>query len=110
MTDMVEKVAVALWLNDAQRAAPNVAKYRNAETFREQPDRDIAAWLGQARAAIEAMREPTAPMIDRFVSRALCVSVHGEGGWSEYAKAQWQTMIDAALSQSGDSNSARDGV
>ena len=39
--------------------------------------------------------EPTGAMVDRFVSRALCVSVHGDGGWSEYARQQWATMLSA---------------
>lgn len=37
--------------------------------------------------------EPTPAMIDRFVSRALQVSIHGEGGWSEYARSQWKQML-----------------
>lgn len=41
-------------------------------------------------------REATEAMIDRFVSRALCVSVHGDGGWSNYAREQWAAMIAAA--------------
>ena len=43
-------------------------------------------------------REPTEAMIDRFVSRALCVSVHGDGGWSNYAREQWAAMLAAAPS------------
>lgn len=39
--------------------------------------------------------EPTEAMVDRFVSRALCVSVHGDGGWSKYARQQWATMLSA---------------
>lgn len=41
--------------------------------------------------------EPTPAMIDAFVSRALQVSVHGEGGWPEYARNQWQQMLAAIL-------------
>lgn len=52
-----------------------------------------------ARAALQSLREPSEGMVDRFVSRALCVSVDGEGGWSEYARNQWQTMIDGALEE-----------
>ena len=52
-----------------------------------------------ARVAIAAMSQPSEAMLDRFVSRALCVSVHGEGGWSDYARGQWQTMIQAALDE-----------
>lgn len=53
------------------------------------------------RAALKALREPTPAMIDRFVSRALQVSIHSEGGWSDYARNQWQAMIDGALAGEG---------
>lgn len=59
--------------------------------------RDAA--LEDAKRALQAMIEPTEAMIDRFVSRALCVSVHGEGGWSDYAREQWKTMIQAAIEE-----------
>lgn len=42
--------------------------------------------------------EPTPEMLDRFVSRALCVSVAGDGGWSNYAREQWATMLAASPS------------
>jgi restriction endonuclease Mrr len=45
----------------------------------------------------ENLREPTPAMLDAFVARALQVSVQGEGGWTNYARNQWQTMLDAAL-------------
>ena len=54
-----------------------------------------------AIAALKALREPTPAMVDRFVSRALQVSVHSEGGWSDYAHNQWQAMIDGALAGEG---------
>lgn len=40
--------------------------------------------------------EPTEAMIDRFVSRALCVSVSGDGGWSGYGRSQWSAMLAAS--------------
>lgn len=43
----------------------------------------------QARAAIAAMREPTAAMID--------AAVEDEGADPEWARIHWQVMIDAAL-------------
>jgi len=30
-------------------------------------------------------------------SRALQVSIEGEGGWSAYGRNQWQAMLDAAI-------------
>jgi hypothetical protein len=84
---MIERVARALHsrVDDRLWTDPRVAMLERDE------------WRDLARAAIEAMREPTEAMVDRFVSRALCVSVHGDGGWSAYAREQWQAMIDAAL-------------
>lgn len=58
-------------------------------------------YLDMARAAIAAMREPTPAMIDHFVSRALQVQIGGSYTWSDYARDQWQTMIDAALQERG---------
>lgn len=60
MTDLTEEVARAVWIEDARRAAPNVAKYRNAETFREQSDSDIEVWMGFAQAAIAIVLERAA--------------------------------------------------
>lgn len=43
-----------------------------------------------------APRDPTPAMLDAFVARALNVSVHGDGGWSNYGREQWRAMISAA--------------
>lgn len=61
----------------------------------------VIARLHDAGFAIVPI-EPTPAMIDRFVSRALQVSIHGEGGWSEYARNQWKQMLLGALA--GDSH------
>jgi len=58
---------------------------------------DSEGYVRNVHAILEAIREPSPAMIDRFVSRALQVSVSGEGGWSRYAVGQWQAMIDGAL-------------
>ncbi len=52
---------------------------------------------GLVFVTLEALGEPTPKMIDRFVSRALCVSGHGDGGWSNYAREQWSAMLSAAI-------------
>lgn len=49
-----------------------------------------------AQGFVIVPRAPTEAMIDRFVSRALNVSVHGDGGWSNYAREQWAVMLKAA--------------
>lgn len=61
-------------------------------------------WLHKAQAAIAAIlhdhvivpKEPSEAMLDRFVSRALNVSVHGDGGWTKYGREQYRAMIEAA--------------
>ena len=49
----------------------------------------------EAQGFVIVPRDLTPEMVDRFVSRALCVSIHGDGGWSNYAMEQWKTMIEA---------------
>lgn len=69
-------------------------------SWAEPDELDSSQWqmyVPEARAAIKAMREPSPEMLDAFVARALQVSIAGDGEWTEYAKAQWATMIDAAL-------------
>lgn len=57
-----------------------------------------------AKAALQALndagwvvvpKEATDAMVDRFVSRALQVSVANEGGWSAYGRNQYKAMIEA---------------
>lgn len=55
-----------------------------------------------AREAIEATREPTAPMIDSGVAFALCVTLGGDYRWSEYVADLHRAMTDAALTPTGD--------
>lgn len=90
MTDMIERVARAVDIADGEFIV-----FYPGDPLEARADSKWSETI--ARAAIMAMREPAEAMIDRFVSRALCVSVHGEGGWSNYGRGQWQTMIDGAL-------------
>jgi hypothetical protein len=55
-------------------------------------------YRGTARAAIEAMREPTTAMIDSGVAFALNVSLGGDYKWSDYVADKHRAMIAAALS------------
>lgn len=102
--DMIERVAreIAGFLGDSFDLAfdskSDWTKERGGEPFRDINMPFKGDYLDAATAALKALREPTPEMIDRFVSRALCVSIHGEGGWSEYARNQWQAMVDGALS------------
>ena len=56
-------------------------------------------WLDQARAVIEAIREPTQGMREAFVELALGTKLSHEHTWGDYAQAQWQAMIDTLLSE-----------
>jgi hypothetical protein len=60
---------------------------------------DTASVRAIARAAIEAMREPSVPMVDSGVAFALCVSLSGDYRWSDYVTDKHRAMIDAALSE-----------
>jgi hypothetical protein len=76
MSEMIERVARALW-NDMNLDIPwGFDEERN--------------YLGHARAAIEAIREPTAAM--------LFVGANDEAGFTQRNILQsWQLMIDEAL-------------
>lgn len=86
MSELREKVARAIAQRNYSSATPRDLD-EMAEGFSEDADAAIAAVL-------EAMQEPSPAMLDRFVSRALCVSVSGDGGWSEYGRNQWATMLE----------------
>lgn len=90
MSDKIEDVARAL--------AADVSV-----DFDALAEEDYAAgkphWRGQARAAIAAMREPTAEMISAGSPRCF-VNRSNYGG--PQSKEVWQAMIDSALSDKGD--------
>jgi len=101
MTDLVEDVARVIARTvadgddiDIQEALENGFDWITA-------DQASAMCEAAARAVIpvvlERLREPTPAMLDAFVSRALQVSIDGEGGWSNYGRNQWRAMLDAAI-------------
>lgn len=92
---MIEQVAHALWLEDANRAAPKVAKYRTQDAFKNvfNPG-EQRAWIGLAIAAITAMREPTDQM-----GNALNRMGRPYDAGSHSATEIWQALIDAALEE-----------
>lgn len=85
MTTMIERVARAIW---------NIRREEEDRCDMELEDMgtDHSVWA-EARAAIEAMKKPTANM-----KRA--VSDIGGPQALAYALASWPTMIDAALKES----------
>ena len=91
--DMVERVARAIddatWTNFDNYAG--LKGWSEAERTTEMlASRSIQKSIGNARAAIEAMREPTKGMLDdgRYAIGDLEADV---------SKEVWQAMIDAAL-------------
>ena len=63
MTDkLIEAMAIAVWRQDAERAAPNVAKLRTRQTWAELSELDQAIWTGFATAAYNALRAELVPM------------------------------------------------
>lgn len=78
MNDMVERVALALWLDEFPDCIWESCPERTREDYR-----------GHARAAIEAMREPTEGMLNASRAAAEFIVVGQE----------YREMIEAALSE-----------
>lgn len=84
MSEMIERVAKALY--DISLRKMNSAEWEDAGSFTQDTKRR------EARAAIEAMREPTRDMIDA----AATVDRYAEPG------EEWGPMIDTALREKVD--------
>ncbi|MGY2995426.1 hypothetical protein [Mesorhizobium sp. URHB0026] len=87
MNEMIERVARAICKESGQPWEASTVDYREI-------------CIGFARAAIEAMREPTEQM-----TKAACVEADKHGYYHtrgyfdvEEAEYSWRAMIDAALS------------
>lgn len=78
--EMIEKVAKAL----ALKHWPDDSRYVN--------------YIGAARVAIQAMREPTDEMINIYLQR-MNYSINCEDRLKAEAINNWQAMIDAALNE-----------
>lgn len=92
-SEMVERVARAIYAS-AGRLPP--------EPPWEDADQEVRDWISDhARAAIEAMREPSEAMIDSGVAFALNVSLGGDYRWTDYVRDKHRAMIDAALKPEG---------
>lgn len=83
MSEVIERVARALYVKEWG----DIYKWEDNTT-------DQPYWCDQARAAIEALREPTPEMIDAG-QRTECE--HGEMNCG--AAAAWRAMLSAALEQ-----------
>lgn len=96
MTDaMIERVALAIWAAREKQFPPFTQRKEP-----DQLDRSSGAWvavLSQARAAIEAMREPSEAM----------EKAGDLPGWDDsvsvgLSREVWQAMTDAALAESSE--------
>lgn len=92
MNDMIERVAEALWSADAERC----------HSKRREPWSDVSEsvkddWRFNARAAIQAMREPTDEMVSSGQSAGQ--SVQPTYLTAESTIERWQAMVDTALSE-----------
>lgn len=85
MSEMIERVARGIWAR-RQQAYPDMAPLPAWEDETEELREDVRA---EARAAIEAMREPTQEMIDSC----------GNGECAKWAQGAWASYIESALSQ-----------
>jgi hypothetical protein len=104
MSEMIERVARAIfetWAADGNSDVTwaELLKMRDGDGYQE-GKRMYALAIKEARAAIEAMREPTKPMVDAAVRDTL----EGPGisafrNWPDREAYRYGLMIDAALSE-----------
>ncbi len=88
MSEMLERVAKAIWLQRCKAAGADPAEGFTGMAWENQPSRH-AETLAEARAAIEAMLEPIPTIEDAFLASA----------YPDYANFgdAWRAMIDEAL-------------
>lgn len=84
MSEMIERVAKALSVADGNH--PEACSNDEDET------QMWTLYVSDARAAISAMREPTAKMVEAAWRR------NDDNDGKEADRENWQSMIDAALS------------
>ncbi len=90
--EMIERVAKAMFLH----------KYPNGiQAWNMKHAGKNSMWHKYARAAIEAMREPTEAMVKSFSIKDPVVSI-GPGEWPKIMVLIYEGMIDAALKDTDD--------
>lgn len=96
--EMIERVAKAIMIADLKIDA---SRYPDIElrVIEERTARLGEDYRILARAAIEAMKEPTPSMIKVGVEIALETSIHSGITWGAYVADKHRKMIDAALSE-----------
>jgi hypothetical protein len=95
MSEMVERVARALHAQyHGAMMAGGAAETAEVAWKRADASGDHDQWRAEARAAIEAMREPTDAMIEAAVTADAAEPIHFG---AHEAIAMWRAMIDAAV-------------
>lgn len=89
---MVERVAMAIYY-DRYPKGSNVSLC----TWEQADERDREDYRSHARAAIQALREPTISII-RSLDRRVGRTAESQGNFDFEIRLMWQQMIDAALS------------
>ena len=96
MTTETMREAVARAMDEALRAIESDAR------LSELTDDEVRALTDAAiRTVLERLREPSYVMKAAFTDRALRVSIGGGYTWYDYARDQWQAMLDAAVREVG---------
>lgn len=96
MTTETMREAVARAMDEALRAIESDAR------LSELTDDEVRALTDAAiRTVLERLREPSDSMKAAFTDRALRVSIGGDYTWYDYARDQWQAMLDAAVREVG---------
>lgn len=109
MSEMIERVARAMferWLDEPEtvREQPQNGPYPKWEDMRIGQEK----WLNQARAAIEAMREPTKAQLEAAEDMVVGYDdfANGDGniylgipGYPQKASDVWSALIDAELKE-----------
>lgn len=89
MSEMVERVARAIY--DGRNG-------RGARAWASLPRSHQSPYFLDARAAIEAMREPTGPMVTAGIKDGIeGEGVHAGRRWPAAVTERWQLMIRASL-------------
>lgn len=99
MGEMIERVARAIYEKAMERASILVGFGFDSPSWEELGEPDRTSAIGEARAAIEAMRDSTFEI--RTEGQSVVNLSEEEGHYSYISRDEcqgiWQTMIDAAL-------------
>ncbi len=97
MSEMIERVAKAMWEENINHVSKGIT---GLEAWENESERLRDDWRFFARAAIEAMREPSDKMLSEYVDRCNAggeLNQESDIGIEEDMRQVWYAMIDVAL-------------